>query len=195
MLTGIYYMLMAELPVHFDQRPIVVVMGVSGSGKSTVGLALAQHLELPFLDADDFHPQSNIDKMSRGAPLNDEDRWPWLQSLSQAMKGESERTDGVVATCSALKRSYRQYILQQVGKPMVFILLDGDRDTLYHRMTKRSDHYMPPDLLDSQLADLEYPDSDEPVMTCSILNSIDSLVSEITASLGTEKQDPSPVDL
>jgi len=98
-----------------------------------------------------------------------------------------EKRGGVVATCSALKRSYRRFILEGVGKPLLFVLLDGDRETLYSRMQKRSNHYMPPSLLDSQLADLERPGADEPVVTYSIEESIDTLLAVIIASLsGTE---------
>ncbi len=176
-----------ELPVRFEGKPVVVIMGVSGSGKSTFGQALAQQLGLPFLEADDFHPVSNVDKMAHAQPLTDEDRWPWLASLSEAIVEAVEKRDGVVATCSALKRSYRRFILEGVGKPLLFVLLDGDRETLYSRMQKRSNHYMPPSLLDSQLADLERPGADEPVVTYSIEQSIDTLLAVIIASLsGTE---------
>lgn len=158
-------------------------MGVSGSGKSTLGLALARRLDLPFLDADDYHPASNVDKMSHGIPLTDDDRWPWLQSLGRAMASQADESGGVVATCSALKRSYRERILQQVGKPLLFVFLDGDRGLLYTRMQQRSDHYMPPSLLDSQLADLQRPGEDEPVAAFSIDQSIDHLVDEIVTHL------------
>ncbi len=178
-------MSMAVLPVHFKQKPVVIVMGVSGSGKSTVGLALARQLGLPFLDADDFHPPANVDKMSRAIPLSDEDRWPWLAALSSGMADAADRTGGVVATCSALKRCYREYLLKQVARPLMFVFLDGDRDTLYERMKQRSDHYMPVSLLDSQLATLERPHADEPAATFSVLKSIDELISEITGSLNS----------
>lgn len=174
---------MAASPVQFEQRPLLVVMGVSGCGKTSVGVALAQRLELPYLEADDFHPPRNVDKMSRGIPLTDEDRWPWLQSLAQAMANAADQAGGVVATCSALKRRYREYILDQVDRPLLFIFLEGDRDTLFARMQQRSDHYMPPSLLDSQLADLEQPDTDEPVATFSVSKPVDELVQEIVNEL------------
>ncbi len=176
---------MVGSPVQFEQRPLLVVMGVSGCGKTSVGVGLAQRLELPYLEADDYHPASNVDKMSRGIPLTDDDRWPWLQALSQAMANAADQSGGVVATCSALKRKYRDKILQQVDRPLLFIFLDGDRDTLFARMQQRSDHYMPPSLLDSQLADLERPDADEPVATFSVDQSVDELVNEIVTRLNS----------
>ncbi|MDJ0832199.1 MAG: gluconokinase [Gammaproteobacteria bacterium] len=179
---------MAALPVQFERRPLVVVMGVSGCGKSTIGVALAQHWDLPFLDADDYHPASNVDKMSKAIPLTDEDRWPWLQSLSQAMVAAADQAGGVVATCSALKRKYREYILQQVDRPLLFVFLEGDRETLFARMQQRSDHYMPPSLLDSQLADLERPHADEPAATFSVDKPVGELVEEIVGRLDARQQ-------
>ncbi len=163
-------------------------MGVSGCGKSTIGLALAQQLDLPFLDADDYHPPSNVDKMSSGIPLTDEDRWPWLQSLSLAIVAAADQAGGVVATCSALKRRYREYILEQVNRPLLFVFLDGDHDTLFARMQQRSDHYMPPSLLDSQLADLQRPDADEPAATFLVDKPVDELVDEIVSSLDSSEK-------
>jgi len=119
--------------VRFDRRPVVVVMGVSGCGKSTVGAALAERQGLPFLDGDDFHPDANVGKMSRGIPLTDEDRWPWLATLGAAMRSNADKAGGVVATCSALKRAYRTKLTEAIGLPTVFVLLDGSRDTLLAR--------------------------------------------------------------
>jgi len=181
-------MLTAELPVHFDQQPLIIVMGVSGSGKSTLGIALAQHLHLPFLDADNFHPAANVDKMSRAIPLTDEDRWPWLLSLCQAVNQEVGTAGGAVATCSALKRRYRDFIRTHIKHPLVFVLLDGTRETLLKRMQQRNDHYMPPSLLDSQLADLERPAADEPSLTFSIAKGVDELSKEIVSKLISDKQ-------
>ena len=172
-------MSMAELPVRFEDRPIIIVMGVSGSGKSTVGAALAQRLGLPFLDADDFHPQSNVEKMSQGIPLTDEDRWPWLDSLSQGILDEAGRAGGVVATCSALKRTYRDHLRNRIRRPFAFALLDGKRDTLLKRIQARKDHYMPASLLDSQLADLERPGDGETATTVSIEENVEQIVDRI----------------
>ncbi|MBB4266530.1 gluconokinase [Roseospira visakhapatnamensis] len=169
--------------VRFQQRPVVVVMGVSGSGKSTIGAALALRLGLPFLDADDYHPPANVDKMSRGVPLTDTDRWPWLTALGGAMREQADQVGGVIAACSALKRAYRQHLAEAVGLPLVSVLLDGDRDLLLRRMQARRDHYMPPSLLDSQIADLEHPAEDEPVLILSIDQDVDDLVDTAAQAL------------
>ncbi len=176
--------------VRFDRRPVVVVMGVSGCGKSTVGAALARRQGLPYLEGDDFHPASNVDKMSRGIPLTDDDRWPWLASLGAAMRANADQAGGVVATCSALKRAYRTTLADAIGLPTVFVLLDGSRDTLFARMSARTGHYMPPSLLDSQLAALERPQADEPVVTISIENDVDAIVDEAEATLSALDGDP-----
>lgn len=154
-------------------------MGVSGSGKSTIGEALALRARLPFLDADDYHPPSNVEKMSTGIPLTDEDRWPWLAALGDAMRAAADAEGGVVATCSALKRAYRSRLSEHVGRPMIYALLDGSRETLFKRISARKDHYMPPSLLDSQLAALEKPGADEPARTFSIEQDVDAIVAEI----------------
>ena len=158
-------------------------MGVSGSGKSTVGTNLARHLGLPFLEADDYHPAANVAKMSQGIPLTDEDRWPWLESLARAIRHTNEKSGGVVASCSALKRAYRDYLRERIEIPVLFVLLDGDRETLLARMAARKNHYMPPSLLDSQLADLERPAPEEPVLTVSIQNSAEQIAADLEASL------------
>lgn len=171
--------------VRFEARPVVVVMGVSGSGKSTIGAALALRLGLPYLDADDFHPKANVDKMSKGLPLTDEDRWPWLSALGTAVREAADTQGGVIAACSALKRAYRTWLSDAVGIPMVYALLEGERDTLYRRMAARKDHYMPASLLDSQLAILEPPADDEPVLTFSVEADVDAIVDELDASLAS----------
>lgn len=158
-------------------------MGVSGSGKSTIGAALALRLGVPFLDADDYHPPANVEKMSRGVPLTDDDRWPWLGALGEAMRARADAVGGVVSGCSALKRVYRQRLMEAVGLPLLFLVLDGSRETLFRRMSARTGHYMPPSLLDSQLADLERPAGDEPALVLSIEQDVDSLVDEAMAAL------------
>ena len=173
----------AALQFRFEQAPIVVVMGVCGSGKSTVASMLGSRLDLPFLDGDDFHPQSNVDKMSQGIPLTDEDRWPWLSILGSAMRKAAEARGGVIATCSALKRSYRTRLSDAVELPMLYVLLAGSRATLLKRMQTRKDHYMPPSLLDSQLAILERPGPDEPAIILSIEPAADKIVDELQSSL------------
>ncbi len=136
---------------------VIVVMGVSGSGKTTVGTALAERLGVDYAEADTFHPQANIEKMSSGHPLNDEDRQPWLEAIAEWIR-EHQDSGGVV-TSSALKYRYRD-ILRGGGK-VWFLHLHGDRALLADRMATRSGHFMPVSLLDSQLADLEALQPDE----------------------------------
>lgn len=140
--------------------PVIVVMGVSGSGKTTVGRALAERLGVPYAEADDFHPPANIDKMSSGRPLTDEDRWPWLRAIASWITERAGR-DGGVVTCSALKRPYRD-LLRSAASGVWFLHLDGDRALIASRLAARGGHFMPPSLLDSQIADLEPLGPDEP---------------------------------
>lgn len=134
---------------------LFILMGVSGSGKTTIGTLLAQCLGIEFLDADDFHPQANKDKMHAGVPLTDEDRWPWLRTLNELL--ERRKDHGCVLACSALKESYRAVLLQGIAAESVdFVLLDGSKSMIAARMEHRQ-HFMPATLLDSQLAALEVP--------------------------------------
>lgn len=142
--------------------PRVVVMGVSGCGKSTVGELLAQRLGVPFVDGDRLHPAANVAKMSAGTPLTDEDRWPWLEAVGAAIAAEP---DGAVMACSALRRVYRD-VIRRAAPGTVFVHLHGSRELLAARMAARPGHFMPPSLLDSQLATLEPlgPDEDGVVL-------------------------------
>jgi len=133
----------------------VVVMGVSGCGKSTVGAELARTLGWRFLDADDFHPPANVDKMARGIALTDGDRWPWLERLRDELRSAREAGENVVLACSALKASYRAR-LAEAGE-VRFVLLDGPAEVIAERMAGRRHRYMPASLLASQLATLERP--------------------------------------
>lgn len=143
----------------------VIVMGVSGSGKSTLGNLLAETLGCPFLEGDSYHDAAAIEKMRAGHPLDDADRWPWLDRLGRAL-GDAAMTNGrAVAACSALRRCYRDRLIAAVGGQLRFVLLDTDRAELMRRLSDRPGHYMPPSLLDSQLETLERPSPEEPVLT------------------------------
>jgi carbohydrate kinase (thermoresistant glucokinase family) len=161
-------------------KPLLVVAGVSGSGKSTVGELLAESLGVPFADADDLHPEANVRKMAAGHPLDDEDRRPWLRRVGEAL-AEAEGT-GLVIACSALKRAYREAILAAEPRTR-FVLLDGSRELLEQRMTHRQGHFMPTTLLDSQLATLEPLEPDEPGITIGIDHSPEAIVAETRAKL------------
>jgi carbohydrate kinase (thermoresistant glucokinase family) len=150
-------------------------MGVSGSGKSTIGALVAAALDVTFVDADSLHPLANVEKMAAGIPLTDDDRWPWLAKVGQAL-AQVEDTGGVVA-CSALKRAYRDAIRAEAPRA-VFLLLKGSRDVLSRRLEGRSGHFMPVSLLDSQLATLEPLQPDER----SVVVDIDASVREVVAA-------------
>ena len=137
-----------------------VVMGVAGAGKSTVGAALAHALGREFVEGDAYHPASNVQRMAAGIPLTDADRAPWLEALAARLRAAEEVGAGLVMACSALKRSYRE-VLRAGADGITFIYLHGDRGLLAGRLAQRRDHFMPPSLLDSQLAALEPPASDE----------------------------------
>ncbi|MFM5905225.1 MAG: gluconokinase [Micrococcales bacterium] len=158
----------------------MVVMGVSGCGKSSVGLELAKQLGARFIDGDDLHPAENKAKMSAGIPLNDNDRWPWLdlvgESLADSVPG------GTVVACSALKRVYRERILA-AAPGTVFIHLTGSRDLLWERMSSRPDHFMPVSLLDSQLATLQNLDIDEPGASYDIAQPVGAIVAQVITDL------------
>ncbi|MCX5444424.1 gluconokinase [Streptomyces libani] len=143
---------------------VVVVMGVSGSGKSTVGGLLAQRLMVPFLEADDLHPAANRAKMAAGHPLDDEDRRPWLMSVADWIRRATHDGQGGVVACSALKHEYRD-LFRQAGAGVWFLYLALDRATADRRVAGRMDHFMPARLLDSQYADLEPLRPDEPGLT------------------------------
>jgi gluconokinase len=147
----------------------IVVMGVSGSGKSTLGALLAESLGCRFLEGDSFHSRASIAKMTAGQPLDDEDRWPWLDRLGAALDAEVE-ADGVgVAACSALKRAYRERLERAVSAPLAFVFLDVDGDELTRRLHARPHHYMPVSLLRSQLQTLERPGRDEAALALDAL--------------------------
>lgn len=157
----------------------IVVMGVSGSGKSTLGGMLAAELHCPFLEGDSFHPDSNVAKMRAGEPLDDADRWPWLDALGAAA-GKAAATRGrVIVACSALKHSYRDRLAAALGAATMFVLLDASPAELERRMGDRPGHYMPRSLLDSQLRTLERPGGDECALTLDAERPIRALCDEI----------------
>jgi gluconokinase len=137
---------------------IVVLMGVSGSGKTTIGTLLAERMGTVFADADDYHPKANKEKMAAGHPLNDEDRQPWLEKLNEVMRGWFDSGKGGVLACSALKEKYRETLSSGMPEGAVsFVLLDGSKELIAERLAGRKHEYMNPGLLDSQLATMEKP--------------------------------------
>jgi len=162
---------------------IVVVMGVAGSGKTTIASLLADRLQWDLADADSFHPAPNIDKMSRGIPLTDEDRWPWLRAIAAWIDAEREAGRHAVVTCSALKRRYRDVIVG-ARDDVRLVYLKGDYDLIAQRMLSRHGHFMPVALLRNQFEDLEEPTSDERPIVVTIDRAPPEIVAEIVRSLG-----------
>lgn len=157
----------------------VVVAGISGSGKSTVGEALAERLGVPFCDGDDLHPPENVEKMRSGTPLTDEDRWPWLDAVGAWL---AEREAGVVA-CSALRRVYRDR-LRDAAPDAVVLLLDGSPELIRERQASRGQHFMPPALLDSQLATLEPLGDDEDGFVLDVAEPVEAIVERFVGLVG-----------
>ena len=155
--------------------PLIVVMGVSGSGKSTVGAALAQRLGVPFEDADDLHPAANIAKMSAGIPLDDDDRHPWLETIGEWLAAHDG--DGGVISCSALKRSYRDQLRAHAARA-VFVHLHGTREVIARRQASRPGHFMPASLLDSQFDTLEPLADDEAGVVIDVDQTVDAIVQQ-----------------
>jgi carbohydrate kinase (thermoresistant glucokinase family) len=156
---------------------IFIVMGICSCGKTLIGRMLAEKLGLPFYDADDFHSQSNIDKMRSHIPLNDHDRIPWLETMARQIS-EWQNRGGAVLACSALKESYRDIL--EKGGDLKFIFLKGKKDIILKRMKNREDHFMPISLIDSQLQTLEEPHD---AVTVDIENTPGKIVSEIIKHL------------
>ena len=160
---------------------IVIVFGVSGAGKTTVGKLFAEDHGWRFYEADDFHPRANIDKMRKGIPLTDEDRWPWLNSLRRQIERSLSAKENAVLACSALKRVYRDRL--RVGEEVKFIFLRGDYALIEEQLRQRRGHFMNPALLRSQFADLEEPAPDEDVLTIKLGPTPEELVKEIDVKL------------
>lgn len=159
-----------------SSRRVIVVMGVSGTGKSTIGRALAEALGLPFVEGDDLHPESNVDKMAAGIPLTDADRAPWLDRIA------AELDRPVVITCSALKRAYRDR-LRRAAPDLVLVYLHGAPDLLASRMAQRDGHFMPTALLESQLSTLEEPAADEDAIPVDVMLRPDEIVELVIGRL------------
>ncbi|WP_238019422.1 gluconokinase [Dactylosporangium sp. AC04546] len=161
-----------------EAPPIFIVMGVAGTGKTTVGALLAGRLGWVYAEADDFHPPSNVEKMSAGQPLTDADRGPWLEAIGRWIDERAAAGEPGVITCSGLKRTYRDRL--RAGRPQVrMVLLEGSRELITRRLTARHGHFMRVEMLDSQLADLELPQPDEGVTEVSIEPSPNEIVEAI----------------
>jgi gluconokinase len=160
---------------------VLVVMGVSGTGKSTVAGLLAGHLGWPLQEGDDLHPEANVDKMEQGIPLTDDDRWPWLDKIGEWIDEQGRENEPGIVTCSALKRAYRD----RLRRPnVVFVYLAGTREAIRRRMGAREGHFMPLSLLDSQLDTLEPPGPDEQVITVDLGGSPQEEVAVVLHELG-----------
>jgi gluconokinase len=163
---------------------IIIVMGVSSSGKSTVGQSIARRLHVPFLDGDGYHPEANVEKMRAGIPLTDEDRWPWLERLAVALHEAADKKGAAVGACSALRQSYREYLTNKAGEPILFVHLSGTREVIAERMARRHHEYMPTSLLDSQFATLEPPDpATENVLVLPVTDPVEKLTASVVKEL------------
>ena len=160
---------------------IVIVIGVSGAGKTTIGKLLAEELGWKFYEADDFHPRANIEKMHSGRPLTDEDRWPWLKLLREQITRSLAAKENAVLACSALKHVYRERL--RVSDDVKFVFLRGDYALIENQLRRRRGHFMNPALLQSQFADLEEPQPNEDVLTIDLGRSPQKLVKEIKVKL------------
>ena len=179
----------------YDVPPYaIIVMGVSGSGKSTLGAELGRQLRCEFLEGDDFHSAESVAKMRSGHPLDDQDRWPWLDRIAAGLH-DAARTNGTaVAACSALKRVYRGRLAAAVGMPLLFVFLDTkDSGELARRLAHRADHYMPASLLASQLDTLEELGLDERAVTLDAQDAPERLCAEALAWIGREMSDAAEI--
>jgi carbohydrate kinase (thermoresistant glucokinase family) len=168
---------------------ILVVMGVSGSGKTTIAEMLADALGVGLLEGDELHPPSNVEKMKSGTPLTDADRLPWLQAVARRIDEGRARSEGGVVTCSALKRAYRDIVIGD--RPEVrLVYLEGSYDLIHQRMAARRGHFMPVDLLDSQFAALEEPGDEERPVVVDIAGTPEEIVAEIIRELGAVPRAP-----
>lgn len=167
------------------QQPVLVIMGVSGSGKSTVAGVLAGRLGWDLAEGDDLHPEANVAKMQAGHALSDEDRWPWLDIIADWIKERTAAGKPGVITCSALKKRYRDVLR---GEGVVFVFLQGSKDKISDRLASRHGHFMPPSLLESQFDALEKPTEDENHISLCVSASPSEEADEIIERLGLEAQ-------
>ncbi|MEZ2388998.1 gluconokinase [bacterium RCC_150] len=163
------------------QQPVLVIMGVSGSGKSTVAGVLAGRLGWDLAEGDDFHPEANVAKMHAGHPLSDEDRWPWLDTIAAWIRERTEAGRPGIITCSALKKRYRDILR---GENVVFVFLQGSKEKISDRLASRHGHYMPASLLESQFEALEEPTQDENYISLCVSASPAEEANEIIERLG-----------
>lgn len=164
----------------------IIVMGVSGAGKSSIGERLAAKLGCEFVEGDRLHPAANVEKMAKGIPLTDDDRWPWLDQVGNELMTSVEQGKSLVLSCSALKRVYRDRLRKAAGGRLRFVFLKGTPKLLEVRMGERTGHFMPLSLLQTQLATLESPEGEEGVVTVDIDATLDEIVA--AAYLGLKKQ-------
>lgn len=176
---------MTTNPVDFDhhQQPSVMVMGVTGCGKTTIGNQIAGRLGVPFADADDFHPRANVDKMASGTPLTDEDRWPWLQACGAWM--EKHAATGSVMACSALRVAYRDVIREHVPS-VLFVHLDGPEEVIVRRVAARLGHFMPAALVQSQYDTLEPLQPNERGVVVSFDQPVSRIVNQAMSTITSQ---------
>lgn len=169
-------------PTALPGRVAIVVMGVSGCGKTSVGEGIAESLGAPFVEGDALHPADNVRKMEAGTPLTDGDRWPWLRAI--AVRIADEAGPVIVVSCSSLKRSYRDLLRENAGRAVWFVYLHGSETLLAERMGARTGHFMPPALLASQLATLEDPRNEAGVVTVDVSPPVAEIVANAVKALG-----------
>jgi len=165
-----------------DPPHALVIMGVSGSGKSTIGQSLGRRLGWRYEDGDSFHPPANVAKMSAGHPLTDEDRWPWLQAIADEIARCRAKGEHIIIACSALKKVYRD-ILVGGSDDVRMVYLEGSQELIAERMRHRAGHFMPPGLLASQFATLEPPGAEERPITVSVDAPVETIVDDIVKQL------------